>query len=234
LSGLYNFSQPSGLNFGQFPQQFLGLNKGLSEFDRPNDFTAAIVYRTSGNRWLRNFEFYLMLTAHNGLPLYIGQTNENPAEAGTNQQRPNDVDPSVSLYAKEVPNGTGVQYLLPAGAANFPLEPTGPLFVGSGPARTQVLPVDIGSLGRDVVRAPGQLDLNLSVGRSFALRERLQLRIRVEAYNALNHTNFEAPAPSLTLTTNSAGQPIWNSPTYGVITSANQSRFLQLVGRFDF
>jgi hypothetical protein len=234
LSGLYNFSQPSGLNYGQYPQQFLGLNKGLSEFDRPNDFTAAIMYRTSGNRWLRNFEVYPMLTAHNGLPLYIGQTNENPSEAGTNQQRPNDVDPNVSLYAKEVPNGTGVQYLLPASAADFPLEPTGPLFVGSGSARTQVLPVAIGSLGRDVVRAPGQLDLNVSVGRSFALRERLQLRIRVEIYNALNHTNFEAPASSLTLTTNSAGQPIWNSPTFGLITAANQSRFLQLVGRFDF
>jgi hypothetical protein len=56
----------------------------------------------------------------------------------------------------------------------------------------------------------------------------------MEVYNALNHTNFEAPASSLTLTTNSAGQPIWNSPTYGLITAAYQSRFLQLVGRFDF
>ena len=233
-SGIYNFSQPSGLNVGQFPQQFLGLNKGLSEFDRPNDFTAAVLYRTSGNRWVRNFEIYPMLTAQSGLPLYIGQSNENAAQTGTNQQRPYDVNPSFSLYAAEVPNGTGVQYLLPAGAADFPLEPTGPLFVGSGSSRTEVLPAGIGSLGRDVVRAPGQLDLNLSVGRSFVLRDRFQLRLRMEAYNALNHTNFEAPASSLTLTTNSAGQPIWNSPTFGLITAANQSRFLQLVGRFDF
>jgi hypothetical protein len=233
-SGIYNFSQPSGLNIGQFPQQFLGLNKGLSEFDRPNDFTAAILYRTGGNRWLRNFELFPMLAAHSGLPLYIGQSNENAAQFGTNQQRPYDVDPSVSLYTAQVPNGTGVQYLLPTSAANFPLEPAGPLFAGKGASRTQVLPVGIGSLGRDVVRAPGQLDLNVSVGRSFVLRERLQFRIRMEAYNALNHTNFQAPASSLTLTTNSAGQPIWNSPNYGVITAANQPRFLQLVGRFDF
>jgi hypothetical protein len=233
-SGIYNFSQPSGLNVGQFPQQFLGLNKGLSEFDRPNDFTLALLYRTSGNRWLRNFEIYPMLTAHDGLPLYIGQSNENAAQTGTNQQRPYDASPGVSLYTAEVPNGTGVQYLLPASAAGFPLQPAGPLFVGSGSSRTEVLPVGIGSLGRNVVRAPGQLDLNLSLGRSFALRERLQFRIRMEAYNALNHTNFQAPASNLTLTTNSAGQPIWNSPTYGVITAANQSRFLQLVGRFDF
>jgi hypothetical protein len=233
-SGIYSFSQPSGLNVGQLAQQFLGMNKGLSEFDRPNDFTTAILYRTAGNRWLRNFEIYPMLSAHSGLPLYIGQTNENAAQTGTAQQRPGDANPNVSLYTTEVPSGTGVQYLLPASAANFPLEPTGPLFVGSGALRTQVLPVDIGNLGRNVVRAPGQLDLNLSVSRSFALRERLRLTIRMEAYNALNHTNFQAPASTLTLTTNAAGQPIWNSPTFGVITAANQARFLQLVGRIDF
>jgi Carboxypeptidase regulatory-like domain/TonB-dependent Receptor Plug Domain len=233
-SGIYNFSQPSGFNVGQFPQQFLGLNKGLSEFDRPNDFTAAILYRTRGNRWVRNFEVSSMFLAHSGLPLYIGQTNENAAQAGTNQQRPYDVNPGVSLYTGEVPNGTGVQYLLPVSAANFPLQPSGPLFIGSGAARTQVLPSGIGTLGRDVVRGPGQLDLNLSLGRAFELRERLRLTIRMEAYNALNHTNFAAPSSSLTLTTNAAGQPIWNSPTFGVITAANQSRFLQLVGRFDF
>ncbi len=219
---------------GQFPQQFLGLNKGLSEFDRPNDFTAAVLYQTKGSRWLRNFEISPMFTAHDGLPLYIGQTNENPAQAGTNQQRPNDVNPSVSLYAAEVPNGTGVQYLLPVSSSSFPLQPSGPLFIGSGPSRTQVLPVGIGSLGRNVVRAPGQVDLNISVGRSLYLRERLRLTMRMEAYNALNRTNFAAPSSSLTLTTNSVGQPIWNSPTFGLITVANQPRFLQLVGRFDF
>ena len=233
-SGIYNFSQPSSLNVGQFPQQFLGLNKGLSEFDRPNDFTGALLYRTSGNRWVRNFEIAPMLTLHNGLPLYIGQSNENPAQSGTAQQRPYDVNPSASLYTAQVPNGTGVQYLLPASAANFPLQPSGPFYVGSGASRTEVLPVGIGSLGRNVVRAPGQVDLNLSIGRAFDLRERLRLTVRMEAYNALNHTNFAAPASLLTLTANSAGQPIWNSPTYGLITAANQARFLQLVGRFDF
>jgi hypothetical protein len=97
-----------------------------------------------------------------------------------------------------------------------------------------VLPAGIGTLGRNVVRAPGQLDLNLSVGRSFAVHERVRFTIRMEAYNALNHTNFQAPASNLVLTADSAGQPIWNSPGYGVITAANQSRFLQLAGRFDF
>ncbi|HUA61771.1 MAG TPA: TonB-dependent receptor [Verrucomicrobiae bacterium] len=234
-SGLFSFSQPSGLNLGQFPQQFLSLNRGLSEFDRPNDFTMAIMYRTKGNKWIRNFEINPMLVAHNGLPLYIGQTNENPAQTGSNQQRPFDIIPSTSLYTAEVPNGTGVQYLLPDTAANFPLIPAGPLYSGSGSARVQVLPVDIGSLGRDVVRSPGQLDLNFVVARVFPIRERLKFTIRLEAYNALNHTNFNAPASStLTLTQNSQGYPTWNSATYGIITAAGQARYLQMAVRFNF
>jgi Carboxypeptidase regulatory-like domain/TonB-dependent Receptor Plug Domain/TonB dependent receptor len=233
-SGIYSFSQPSGLNLGQFPQQFLGLNKGLSEFDRPNDFTVAIQYRTTGNRWLRGFLIIPMLTAHNGLPLYIDQTNENPAQSG-NGQRPNFLmGQATSLLTPETPNGTGVQYLLPDTASNFPLAPTGPYYSGSGAARVQELSTSIGTLGRNVVRSPGQLDANIAIGRAFNLKERLKFTIRLEAYNALNHTNFSLPAAALTVSATSAGTPYFNTPSYGLITSAGQSRFLQLAARFDF
>jgi hypothetical protein len=233
-SGIYSFSQPSGLNLGEFPQQFLNVNKGLSEFDRPNDITAAVQFRTKGNKWVRNFQVFPMVSAHTGLPLYIGQTNENSAQTGTTQQRPELTAAGVSLLTPEVPNGTSVQYLLPATAPNFPLAPTGPYFTGSGSSRVQVLPVSIGNLGRDVVRAPGQLDFNISVGRTFDVHERLKFTLRMEAYNAINHTNFSAPASSLAISTSAAGLPVFNAPTYGLISAAGQARFLQLVGRFDF
>jgi len=137
-----------------------------------------------------------------------------------------------------VANGTGEQYLLPPSAANFPLTPSGPYYSGSGSARKQILSTSLGTLGRNVVFAPGQLLLNVSVGRAFELsrwKEGLRFTIRMEAYNALNHTNFSAPVSSgLTISANSAGQPIFNAPTYGLITSAGQARFLQLASRFDF
>jgi len=233
-SGLFSFSQPSGLNLGEFPQQFLAINKGLSEFDRTSDVTIAVQYVTKGNRWVRNFEIYPMFSAHTGLPIYIGQSNENAAQTGSNQQRPDLVDPNGSLYVPQHPNGVGVQDLIPVTAANFPLAPTGPYFVGSGKSRTLVIPASLGNLGRNVVRAPGQVDLNISVGRAFHLTERLKFTIRMEAYNALNHTNFSAPSTSLALAATSAGVPYFNSPNFGLITGAGQSRFLQLVARFDF
>lgn len=73
-SGLYSFSQPSGLNLGQFPQLSLAINRGLSEFNRTNAFNAAIEYTTKGNRWVRNFQLFPMLSVQTGLPLYIGQS----------------------------------------------------------------------------------------------------------------------------------------------------------------
>jgi hypothetical protein len=234
-SGIYSFSQPSGLNLGEFPQQFLGLNKGLSEFDRPNDFTATVRYQTKGNRWERGFLIAPIVSIHNGLPLYIGQTNENAAQATSNEQRPNYIGNGASLLTPETPNGTGVQYLLPDTAANFPLTPSGPYYSGSGAARVQELPVSIGNLGRDVVRGPGQVSTNIAVGRAFDLREHLRMTIRLEAYNVLNHTNFSLPASTtLTVAATSAGVPYFNAPSYGLITGAGQSRFLQLAARFDF
>ena len=235
-SGIYSFSQPSGLNLGQFPQAFLGINKGLSEFDRPNDFTTAIQYRTKGNRWVRNFLIIPIVSAHNGLPIYIGQSNENAAQTGTDQQRPNYIKTGASLVIPETPNGTGVQYLLPVSSPNFPLTPTGPYFSGSGAARVQELPVSLGNLGRNVVRGPNEVDTNITVARVFNLSEKLRFTIRLEAYNVLNHTNFTPSTTigELPIAANAAGMPYFNAPNFGLITSAGQARFLQLAARFDF
>ena len=119
-------------------------------------------------------------------------------------------------------------------AASFPLGPVGPLFTGTGASRTQLLPAGIGSLARNSVRTPGEFDLDLAVGREFPIRERVRFRLRAEAFNILNHTNFREPNTSLTVTTNAQGQPVFNSPGFGIITAARAARFLQLVGRIEF
>ena len=230
-SGLFSFSQPEVFDDGQFPSVYRKVDRAVSAFDRPNSFTGAIQYRTSGPRWLRNIEFDPILTARDGLPTSITQNNLNSAARGL---RPNVVG-TASIYTPNAyPNGTGIQYLLPVNSPNFPLGPVGPLFTGTGANRTLVLPAGIGSLGRDSVRTPGELDLDLAVGREFPIAERLRLKLRAEAFNVLNHTNFQTPATSLTVTTNSQGQPIFNSPGFGIITAARAARFMQIVVRLEF
>jgi hypothetical protein len=203
----------------------------VSAFDRPNSFTGAIQYRSSGPRWLRNIEFDPILTARDGLPTSITQNNLNSAARGL---RPNVIG-NTSIYATNpYPNGTGIQFLLPVNSSNFPLGPVGPLFTGTGANRTLVLPAGIGSLGRNAVRTAGELDLDLAVGREFPIAERIRFKLRAEAFNVLNHTNLLAPNTSLTVTTNAQGQAIFNSPGFGIITGARAARFLQLVARLEF
>ena len=148
-SGIYSFSQPSGLNLGELPQHFLNINKGLSEFNRPADFTTAIQYITKGNKWVRNFQVFPMFVAHNGLPLYIGQTNRESRvrTAPTSNGPITWARSTVSTTRRIAANGTGEQYLLPASAANFPLTPSGPYYSGSGSARKQILSTSLGNLG---------------------------------------------------------------------------------------
>jgi Carboxypeptidase regulatory-like domain/TonB-dependent Receptor Plug Domain len=230
--GLFSFSQPEGLNGGQFPSSYRNLDRALSEFDRTNNLTTAIQYHTqSRSRWLRDFDIIPLLTARTGLPDTINQNNLNPAAS---QIRPNVINANSIYESSSYANGTGIQFLLPTTASGFPLGPVGPLFTGTGSSRTLVVPAGIGTLGRDTVRTPGELDLDLGLGRRFTIRENLKLLLRMEAFNILNHTNFNAPNTSLTVTANAAGQGVFNSPTFGLITSSRAARFLQMTARIEF
>ena len=230
--GLFSFSQPEGINVGQFPQQYRGFDRALSEFDRTNNLTAALQYRTKGPWWARDWDIDPIITARTGLPTTINQNNLNPAAS---QLRPNVISTGSIYLPSPQPNGNGLQYLVPASSPDFPLGPVGPLFTGSGASRVLVLPAGIGSLGRDTVRTPGEFDLDLGLDRRFKFTERTALEFRAEAFNALNHTNLNAPDTTLSVQADpKTGRGIFNSPTFGLITSARAARFIQLVMRFEF
>jgi len=171
------------------------------------------------------------VTARTGLPSTIYQNNLYPDVI---QQRPNLIGPASLLYAaQQVTNGTGIQYLRPPNDSQSPLAPTGPFF---NPATNKmILPASIGTMGRNVVRNPGDVNINLSVNRRIALTDRVSLHLRADAFNAINHTNLSIPATSLLVAADSRTQSaIFTSPGYGLITSAKSARFMQLSGRISF
>jgi hypothetical protein len=232
-SGLFPFSQPYGLDGGQFPFFNRYLDRSISSFDRPHNLAASLQYRTTGPIWLRNFTISPILLARTGLPDTITQNNVWP---GVNQQRPFVVNTNSSGKAGGfTAEGTAVRYLLPTTAANFPFAPAGPFYTGTGAARTRILPAVMGNLGRNTTREPGEFNIDLAIARTFPLRERLRLEIRAEAFNFLNHTNFNGPNTGLSVQADArTGQAIFNSPGFGLITSAKSARFLQLVMRIEF
>ena len=74
-----------------------------------------------------------------------------------------------------------------------------------------------GNAGRNAVRAPGLNQIDLAVHKDFRLpREGMRLQFRAEFFNALNHTNFQAPAGDRA------------SSAFGIITAALPARIGQL------
>jgi hypothetical protein len=79
-----------------------------------------------------------------------------------------------------------------------------------------------GTSGRNVVIGPGLTSLDLSLQKQIALTERLRAEFRFDAYNTLNHTNFDLPGR------------IFGASNFGVISSAEDPRELQFAMRLSF
>jgi hypothetical protein len=79
-----------------------------------------------------------------------------------------------------------------------------------------------GSSGIGLLDGPGSHEFNVALGKNFRVREGMSLQLRLEAYNAINHTNLGNPVLTI-------GQA--NS---GRITSAGEARQVQLGMKFIF
>ena len=81
-----------------------------------------------------------------------------------------------------------------------------------------------GSLQRGSFTGPGYTNLDASLHKTFNMpyNERHQLAIRFEAFNSLNHPNWNNPSLSL------------SSSTFGRISGTSPMRQLQLAGKYQF
>lgn len=69
-----------------------------------------------------------------------------------------------------------------------------------------------GSAGRNILTAPGFQDVDFSVAKNTAIKERFSLQFRAEAFNLFNHPNFGQPQNNLAVS------------TFGQITSTRTTR----------
>lgn len=236
-SGIYSFSQPSGVN-GQVPYNSVlraRYDRGDSEFDQRNAFNGGFQFTSGGNRWTHNFRLGAIVVLHSGLPQTITQSTVFP---GASSQRPNG-DAHLARAASGTRNGAAVQFYKQYGDSGFPFTPTGPYYTTVKGARVQLLSASLGNSGRSTQNQPGEETVNLSASRTFKIFERVSFQLRLDALNAFNHTNLSGANTGLSLTTSTVptGQipaPIFSTGTFGQITSAYQPRNLQLLTRIIF
>jgi hypothetical protein len=79
-----------------------------------------------------------------------------------------------------------------------------------------------GNAGRNIARAPGSTNIDLSLVRNISFSGAARLQLRVESFNVLNHPNFGLPVADL------------NSPNFGRIFSAGPPRLMQFAAKIMF
>ena len=85
-------------------------------------------------------------------------------------------------------------------------------------------PIRPGNVGRGSIREPGLWNLDFSLGKSFPLpiRESVRLQVRMDMFNAFNHTNLSGLRTSL------------NDAFFGQLLSTQGARVIQLNARMTF
>ncbi|MCC6538622.1 MAG: hypothetical protein IT162_13790, partial [Bryobacterales bacterium] len=83
-----------------------------------------------------------------------------------------------------------------------------------------VTAVRFGSSGRNILRGPGQTNLDASLFRDFPITERFKLQFRAEAFNLSNTPAFNNPGATVSGATRNAAGEITNLGGYTEITSA--------------
>ena len=238
-STIYNFSAPNGTANSQYPvagPNFIH-DFAPSNIDVTHVLNLAMVYTTQGRWWLRNWHIAPVLIAHTGLPVNITQSISGGGIPGASQ-RPNG-DPRLLKLANWTKNGAAVQYYdSPQTDPNFPLTASGPVYNTINGVRTQIVATGFGNVSRDSNRAPGELDFDASVSKDFKMWESLNFQFRVDAFNVINHTNFQSPNGGALAVTETAQAPtvatFATSNNFGKITGTQPNRQMQISARFFF
>jgi hypothetical protein len=173
--------------------------RGRSEFDFGHSLLLSFSWQAPRdlNIFLRGWQLAGTGIAHTGPP--FTPTNSNANLAIGEASRPNRV------CKGNVPNPTPTHWF---NASCFPVVPDGSYVFGNS--------------GRDILDGPGQIAINVSFSRNFAIRERSNLQFRWETFNVLNHPNFPLPVATV------------NTANAGTIQSAADPRTMQGALRLTF
>jgi hypothetical protein len=189
-------------------------DRGPGSNDARHRLSGSFIYELRGirnghgllNGLLGGWQLSGIAQYRSGLPLRVQQPS------GIDRSRP-DVVPGVPLVYSDYRNRCDPRactYLNPAGFARVPVSPITNATLRPG---TYML---------DMARGPDALNVHMTVAKSFAVSTGTRLQLRLEAINVLNRPNYDNPELRM------------NNADFGRITSAKDSRVLQLGARLTF
>jgi outer membrane receptor protein involved in Fe transport len=174
------------------PAAIAGSNRGPSDFDIRNTFSAGFTFEVPSPRdgtlakvILQHWALQSFVLARSATPIDISDGNFTEFVGGVRADVRPDIIVGQPLYLH------GDQY--PGQLAINPAAFTDPPTDASGN------PVRQGNVSRNSLRGFGATQWDFAVHRDFTLRESVLLQFRAEMFNIVNHPNFGPPSGSFGL-----------------------------------
>jgi hypothetical protein len=227
-------------------------NRGVSDFDRTHRFAFSYLYdlprpgfaaRSTAARWvLSNWQLAGIVTIMSGLPIDIvdgGAGSFYGLSGGNNGlMRPSWAPgATVSTATHNVPAG----YFFNPSAFARPVVLQGRIIPSSnGTATAGATGTDFGNVGRNVLRGPGQKNMDLAVIRRFPISESRNIELRAEFFNLFNISNFANPISNLSAVPATSVDPVTGQITgdpgdFGrILSTSSNPRLIQLAVKFNF
>jgi hypothetical protein len=209
------------------PNQFYGSSdfdiKERITFSGGWDLPFDRAWASGPRRLVKGWSLYPILSWRTGFPLSISSglpfnpSDPGPSGAGDGYLALADFAPGFSKITILNPRKNGNVYFNSAAFA---------------PINDAYNPSDgYGTTGRDFFRGPGRTNLDLTLAKSTAITEHVNVEIRADAFNVFNHGEFANP--DTTLTSQFFGQV--TTTTFGTGQNPLQTqRIVQLAGRLTF
>jgi hypothetical protein len=191
-----------------FPQDSrnVSLERGRSNFDMRQRFSAAYVWSLPlGKGTLRGgWETACIWSFQTGRPFTVALLSEldNSGSGRSN----------LGFGANDRPNVAGSPTLS---------NPTPERWFDTAAFRMPARGT-FGNAGRNILDGDGSQLMNMSLLKNFNFKESQRLQFRIEAFNLLNHANFDLP------------DIFFGSPTFGRVSSAQSPRRVQLGVKYVF
>ena len=189
---------------------------------------------------LNNWEFAPKVQILSGAPFTVTSGADNSLTDNNSLDRPNLVQ-GVPIYSRvafrNISSAANREYLNPSAFAQVTASCAVSSTTNTVVATTCPQLGTLGNLGKNTLRGIPAYNVDAQISRIFAIRERLNLDFRLEAFNAINHPNFNIPTGSTTGTLGgtTGGNAVLTAATFGQVSSTtNQARVFQGSVKINF
>ena len=182
-----------------------------------------------------DWEFAPLVHIQTGIPFTV-TSGKDDSETDVNNDRPNlvaGVNPYAEVSFRKLPGATNRQFLNPAAFAFVETAcGTGGVAPTTAQLTTGACPAlgTYGNVGRNSFRGPKALQFDAQISRIFPIHDNWTATLRLEAFNVLNHPDFQPPSSATTgsLPANTGSAAVLTSSTFGQVSATfNQARVFQ-------